>query len=89
MRVKLVIFLAIICIALSGLVIWTRVNTDREGPEIIFGESEIVYSDDMDPEELLTDVTAEDDVDGDVTDSLTVESVYPVSDEAAVSEYDA
>ena len=87
MRAKLVIFLAIICIALSGLVIWTRVNTDREGPEIIFGESEIVYSDDMDPEELLTDVTAEDDVDGDVTDSLTVESVYPVSDEAAVAVY--
>ena len=87
MRAKLVIFLAVICIALSGLVIWTRVHADQEGPEITFGENEIVYRAGMDFSELLEGVSAEDDVEGDVTDSLAVESVYPVDEETALAVY--
>lgn len=46
-------------------------------PEITLGEAGMVseYSDDMDTSELLAGVTAYDDRDGDVTDSVTVLNV--------------
>lgn len=87
MRKRLVVFLAILCIALAGFVIGVRMRTDREGPKITFSDKEIVYTDSTSEEELLEGVTAEDDVDGDVSDTITLESVYPLDDETAVAVY--
>lgn len=87
MRKRWFVFLAIICVALAGFVIGVRMRTDKEGPEIIFDDKEITFSDDMTNEELLAGVKAEDDVEGDVSDTLTVESVYPVDEKTAIAVY--
>lgn len=87
MRKRLVVFLAILCIALAGFVIGVRMRTDREGPKITFGEEDIVYTDSTTEEELLEGVTAEDAVDGDVSDTITLESVYPMDEDTAVAVY--
>lgn len=87
MRKRLVVLLAILSIALAGFVIGVRMRADREGPKIIFDDNDIIYTDDMSEEELLEGVTAEDEVDGDVSDSLTLESVYPIDEENAIAVY--
>lgn len=50
-------------------------NQDRIAPVISFGENDIVYTEGMDTGLLLTGVTAMDDVDGDVTDTLLIEKI--------------
>lgn len=78
MRKWMVALMAVLCIGLAALVVGLRTTSDHEGPEIIFDkDKESFYQDDMDNEELLEGVTAKDDKDGDVSDTLTVESVYP------------
>lgn len=62
------------CIILGGILIYQRLASDHSAPQIEFG-AEIVYSDGMTNEELLADVTAIDPEEGDVSDSLVVESV--------------
>ena len=72
----LFILLGLICIAVvggSGALFITR---DKTGPKIIVSEDrEIAYSTDSDKTVLLDGVTAIDEKDGDVSDSLRVESV--------------
>ncbi|MDC7286876.1 DUF5011 domain-containing protein [Blautia schinkii] len=78
MRKWMVALMAVLCIGLAALVVGLRTTSDHEGPEIIFDkDKESFYQEDMDNEELLEGVTAKDDKDGDVSDTLTVESVYP------------
>ena len=62
-------------------------NTDNEAPEILMDEPEIAVSVEDSESAFLQGVTARDDVDGDVTDSLVIESIYGVSEnqEATVS----
>ena len=77
MSKKWVTLLLVVCIGLAGGVGFMRMNADTEGPEIVFtSEAPSVYRSDMSNEELLTGVTATDRKDGDVSSSLTVESVY-------------
>lgn len=67
-----------ICVAdavLLGLSIFLSVKQDRTAPVISFVKSDLVYSEDMDESLLLEDVTASDDRDGDVSDSLLVEKI--------------
>ena len=65
-------------------------NADTEGPEIVFtSEAPSVYRSDMSNEELLTGVTATDRKDGDVSSSLTVESVYEIDDSHVAVTYTA
>ena len=72
----LFILLGLICIAVvggSGALFITR---DKTGPKIIVSEDrKIAYSTDSDKTVLLDGVTAIDEKDGDVSDSLRVESV--------------
>ena len=72
----LFILLGLICIAVvggSGALFITR---DKTGPKIIVSEDrKIAYSTDSDKKVLLDGVTAIDEKDGDVSDSLRVESV--------------
>lgn len=58
----------------AAVLIWK--TEDRAGPEIIFEGKSPVYRQDMDTEELLDGVYAEDERDGDVSSSLRIESVY-------------
>lgn len=64
-----VIFLIAICIGL--------VSMDRKGPVITYPKEAVVtYEEGTDRSVLLKDVTAYDEKDGDVSDSLVVEDVY-------------
>lgn len=85
MKKGLTIFMVILCIALAGVFIWNRVTSDREAPVIKIQEKDVVYEEGMDKSELLEGVTAEDNIDGDVTNTLVVESIYPSKDGKTVS----
>lgn len=90
MSKKWVALLLVVCIGLAGSVVCIRMNADTKGPEIIFSDNtETLYRPDMSTEELLAGITAKDDKDGDVSASLTVESVYEVDDTHVVVTYTA
>lgn len=90
MSKKWVALLLVVCVGLAGGVAYIRMNADTKGPEIIFSDNAAtLYQSDMTNEELLAGVTAADDKDGDVSASLTVESVYEVDDTHVVVTYTA
>lgn len=68
--------MAIVLIALVIVVVVLEIKSDKDAPEITYSEQEMVYNMAEDKALLLTDVTAYDEVDGDVTENLTVESIY-------------
>lgn len=77
MRKWLVALMIVLSVVLGGTVVGIRFMADRKGPEISFaGDKKTVYSSDMTNEELLEGVTARDDKDGDVSNSLRVEGVF-------------
>lgn len=86
----LFILLRLICIAVvggSGALFITR---DKTGPKIIVSEDrEIAYGTDSDKTVLLDGVTAIDEKDGDVSDSLRVESVQNNEDGSLEVTYSA
>lgn len=78
MRKWLVAVMSVIAVGLSGLMVWMYSARDVEGPEIVLDNSKSnLYTKDMTTEDLLEGVKATDEKDGDVSDSLTVENVYP------------
>lgn len=90
MSKKWIAVLLVVCIGLAGGIVYIRMNADTKGPEITFTEkTPTTYDSDMNDNELLTGVTAVDDKDGDVSSSLTVESVYQVDDSHVVVTYTA
>ncbi|MBU5481904.1 immunoglobulin-like domain-containing protein [Blautia sp. MSJ-19] len=90
MSKKWIAFMVVVCVGLAGAVVTFRMNADRQGPEINFSDTApTTYNADMNNAELLTGITATDDRDGDVSASLTVESVYEVSDSEVVITYTA
>lgn len=72
--------LGLICVAGMCAAGFLYLNKDRRGPEIIIPNETIIYNENDDLDSLLNGVTAKDDVDGDVSDSLIVEAVYPSAD---------
>ena len=76
--VGVVFILFVICL----ITIFTR---DREAPIITFYNDEITYSEGDDVELLLAGVDAYDKVDGDVTSTITIESIHVLSDGEKVS----
>ena len=81
MKKFLIVLLVIICLGLGAGVVYMKGSEDNEGPKITFSEDkDTKYTSDMTKEDLLKDVTAQDNRDGDVTDSLTVETIYPKND---------
>lgn len=86
MQKRITFFLFAVCIVLAGYVVGTRMKMDKTGPEITF-KDKMSYQEDMDEEDLLKGVKAYDEIDGDVSDSLMVESVYPVDDTKVVVVY--
>lgn len=81
MSKKLAAFMVVVCVGLIALVGWFRLNGDRTGPEITCNNTSLVYREGMKDAELLENVIAFDEKDGDVSDSLTVESAYMVDDD--------
>lgn len=78
MKKFLIVLLVIICIGLGAGVVYIIGTTDNEGPTITFAEDKNTrYTSDMTKEDLLKNVRAQDNKDGDVTDSLTIETMYP------------
>lgn len=67
-----------ICLAdavLLALCIFMYLRLDRSAPVISFGENRIVYTEGMDTSLLLDGITAIDDMDGDVSDTLLIEKI--------------
>lgn len=86
MKKKIVMILAIgvvfVLFVTSLVAIFTG---DREAPIITFDNNEIIFREGDDTKALLVGVSAYDYVDGDVTSSLTIESIHVLSDGELVS----
>ena len=86
----LFILLGLICIAVVGSSGALFITRDKTGPKIIVSEDrKIAYSTDSDKTVLLDGVTAIDEKDGDVSDSLRVESVQNNEDGSLEVTYSA
>ena len=72
--------LAVAVLVFFGYCILDRINTDITAPEITMNADKISVSVKQDQKSLLSGVTALDDVDGDVTGTLVVESVFGIND---------
>ena len=74
------LMMAVAVLVFFGYCIIDRINTDTVAPEIAMNTEKISVSVKDQQELLLNGVTANDDVDGDVTGSLVVESIYGIDD---------
>lgn len=85
MRKGYIILLGGLCVVLAGITVYLQMSEDHTAPVIQVPTEQIVYNS-SDPYELLLEqVTAADDVDGDVTDTLLVEKVYPSEDKTTAT----
>jgi len=80
MRKSLVIIMGLICLVLGAAAVMLSFTADKEAPEITIDDTVITYTEGSDTTVLLEGVTAYDNRDGDVTDSLVVEAVFPNAD---------
>lgn len=87
MAKKLAVLMTVVCIGLAAFVVNYKLAEDGKGPEITFGNPNLEYEGFMSDADLLADVAAIDDRDGDVSASLTIEDIYSVSDEDVVVVY--
>lgn len=69
-----------VCLILGAIIVVLNLTDDNQPPEIQIQEGELVYTEGESLDVLLEGVTAIDSQDGDVTDSLLVENVYPIPD---------
>jgi hypothetical protein len=84
-------FIAIFAVLVFAVSVLTAAGVsykDTESPKISYGE-ETIHLDGTDVRVLLADVQAHDNKDGDVTNSLVISRLYPVSDNAGVVIYAA
>ena len=80
MNRKLGVFLGILTAAVVIICIAYTLMIDSNGPEITFGKDVPVYKGDRNDAALLSNVKAIDTKDGDVSDSIYVDSVYVSTD---------
>lgn len=85
MKKGILALLMIGCIAAGGLYYWMGTKEDKVPPVISFSDELVLYREGEDMEMLLQGVTAEDEVDGDVTDSVVVESVLPMKSQTSAT----
>ena len=85
---KIVAVVGAIDVVLLVVCLVLYMGKDRKGPEIFFDEEkQIEYAEGMDEELLLEGVTAVDDKDGDVSDSLLVEKVAGTNGKEVIVTY--
>lgn len=77
MRKGITAVLILVCLLLGAATIVIRLTDDSTPPEIHFQENALTYTEGESYDILLEGVTATDNRDGDVTDTLVVERVYP------------
>lgn len=75
---KCTVVLTGLCVILLGICAVSCLKKDRRGPEIQFSDIPVTYAQGDDTSVLLEGVTATDDADGDVTDSLKVDRVTEI-----------
>lgn len=85
MKKGLVAMLLLACAALLAGNVVIYIGKDRNGPEITVPQEELTYVAGSDTSALLSGVTAADDRDGDVTSTVTVESIIPNEDQTGAS----
>lgn len=85
MKKGLVAMLLLACAALLAGNVVVYIGEDRNGPEITVPQEEVTYVAGSDTSALLNGVTAADDRDGDVTSTVTVESIIPNEDQTGAS----
>lgn len=85
MKKGLVAMLFLACAALLAGNVVVYIGEDRNGPEISVPQEEIAYVAGTDTSALLNGVTAQDDRDGDVTDTVTIESIIPNANQTGAS----
>lgn len=81
MRKIIVTILAVLSAILACVFFWLKGQGDYTPPVISFPHNEITFTEGEDKDILLKGVTAIDETDGDVSDTLVVESVIPMRDE--------
>lgn len=72
------------CVLLGGVIVILQEKEDKKPPVISFKENNVIYKEGENYDKLLEGVTAVDDRDGDVSDMLVVENVYPDGEKAWV-----
>lgn len=85
MKKGIVALMIAACLALGGVTFFLLVTEDRKAPEIQIQDVDITYVNGSDYSELLAGVTATDNREGDVTQNLIVEGVYPNDDGTSAS----
>lgn len=80
MKKGVIAMMILACLGLGAAVVCISMQEDKDAPEITFAGEDITYIEGTDYETLLKDVTAIDQQDGDVSESLVVESVHESSD---------
>lgn len=85
MKKGLVAMLLLACAALLAGNVVIYIGKDRNGPDITVPQEELTYVAGSDTSALLNGVTAVDDRDGDVTSTVTVESIIPNEDHTGAS----
>ena len=86
MKKGIVAGLIVLCVALGAGTAAVVVTDDRKGPEIeLPADGDVTYEEGSDTASLLEGVTATDEKDGDVTDSLVIENIFPNDDHTSTS----
>lgn len=86
MKKGIVTGLIVLCVALGAGTAAVVVTDDRKGPEIeLPADGDVTYAEGSDTAPLLEGVTATDEKDGDVTDSLVIENIFPNDDHTSAS----
>lgn len=85
MKKGLVVMLFLACAALAAGNVVVYMGKDHTGPEITVPQEQLVYAAGSDTAPLLNGVSARDNRDGDVTDTIRIESVIPNVDKTTAS----
>lgn len=79
------VFMWLACVILAAVTVLIFVSADRTAPLIFFPNEDTVYTLGEDTDSLLEGVTARDEKDGDVTDSLVIERIHQEGDKVFVT----
>ena len=82
------ILLGVCSVLLAIIAVFGIVKEDKEAPVITLdGKNNLVYVEGNSYDELFANMTAEDEVDGDVTDTLRISGIYITDDGRAIVSY--
>ncbi len=82
-RIIGIVFTVINCILIAVCVVF-YFRTDRTAPRFDVQAADVVYTAGMEESKILTGITANDNVDGDVTDRIVIEKIIEDNDEQNV-----